>query len=46
VDGYRARLSPEILDDLRLTFEDDDEVVGAVAFPEKDLAGLDFLTSP
>jgi predicted N-acetyltransferase YhbS len=41
VDGYRARLSPEILDDLRLAFEDDNEVVGAVAFPEKDLPRLD-----
>jgi hypothetical protein len=35
VDGYRARFSLEILDDLRLAFEDDDEVVGAIAFREE-----------
>ena len=35
VDGYRARLSPEILDDLRLAFKDDNKIVGAIAFPEE-----------
>jgi hypothetical protein len=40
VDGYRARLPPEILDDLYLAFEDDNKVVGAIAFPEEWLPGL------
>jgi hypothetical protein len=31
VDAY----SLEVLDDLYLAFEDDDEVVGAIAFPKK-----------
>jgi hypothetical protein len=30
-----------VLGDLHLAGEDDDEVVGAVAFSEKDLPGLD-----
>jgi predicted N-acetyltransferase YhbS len=41
VNGYRLCLSLEVFDDLYLASEDDDEVVGAVAFSEKDLPGLD-----
>jgi hypothetical protein len=35
VDGYRARLSPEILDGLRLAFEDDNKIVGSDCLPRR-----------
>src|SRR5919202_5208975 len=43
MDRYRACLSGEVLDNLHLALKDDDEVIGAIALPEKNLPRLNLL---
>ncbi len=41
MNGYRLRLSFEVVDYLYLAVENDDKVVGAVSLPEEDLPRRD-----
>ncbi len=46
MNGYRTRLSPEVIGDLYLAFEDDYEFVGAIPLPEEDLPCLRLANLP